>query len=164
VWQTGGLQRSERPEIALLAETPSKTTYNHVTGEEEEETEYELKGLKLFVKRGDQNFSGGMIGHIKLLSDKNTQVQRLLFRREPLWQVMMNVRLSTHVRCTYDEGEKILRLILKETVDKKDVPPEQRPQELVVYAFKPGRVPKDEFNEFVQALTSNPHLSKQPAA
>ena len=35
--------------------------------------ECELKGLKLFVKRGEKGFTGGMPGHIKLLSKKNSQ-------------------------------------------------------------------------------------------
>jgi hypothetical protein len=48
-----------------------------ITGEEDEDVELELKGVKLFIKRGDKNFSDGMIGHIKLLSNKTTLDERL---------------------------------------------------------------------------------------
>lgn len=37
----------------------------------------ELKGAKLFVKRGDKEFSTGMLGHVKLLKDKTTGEERL---------------------------------------------------------------------------------------
>lgn len=48
-----------------------------MTGEEGEQVEMELKGLKLFVKRGSNAFSEGIFGHIKLLSNLETQEQRL---------------------------------------------------------------------------------------
>ena len=48
-----------------------------VSGEENEEVKAELKGVKLFVKRGDKEFSTGMLGHIKLLSDNATEEERL---------------------------------------------------------------------------------------
>lgn len=47
------------------------------TGEEGEELEQEIKGVKLFVKRGNKPFASGMIGHLKLLSDRTTQAERL---------------------------------------------------------------------------------------
>jgi hypothetical protein len=48
-----------------------------VSGEEDEDVKAELKGLKLFVKRGTKEFSTGMLGHIKLLCDKATEEERL---------------------------------------------------------------------------------------
>jgi hypothetical protein len=57
--------------------TSDLTRNADVTGEEDEDVELELKGVKLFVKRGDKNFSDGMIGHIKLLSNKTTLDERL---------------------------------------------------------------------------------------
>jgi hypothetical protein len=48
-----------------------------LTGEEDEDAILELKGVKMYVKRGEDNFSGGMVGHIKLLSHKTTLSQRL---------------------------------------------------------------------------------------
>jgi len=39
--------------------------------------ESELKGVKLFVNRGGKGFGDGMIGHIKLLSNKQIQSDRL---------------------------------------------------------------------------------------
>jgi hypothetical protein len=33
--------------------------------------------VKLFVKRGNKPFSSGMVGHLKLLSDKSTSTERL---------------------------------------------------------------------------------------
>lgn len=48
-----------------------------VTGEEEEDVEEEIKGVKLFVKRGNKPFASGMVGHLKLLVDKKTSKERL---------------------------------------------------------------------------------------
>ena len=53
-----------------------------ITGEEEEDVESELKGVKLFVKRGDKSFSDGMLGHVKLLSNRTTLNERI---REPIF-------------------------------------------------------------------------------
>jgi hypothetical protein len=39
--------------------------------------ESELKGVKLFVKRGNKGFTGGMPGHIKLLSRSGSDDERL---------------------------------------------------------------------------------------
>jgi hypothetical protein len=59
-----------------------------------------------------------------------------VFRREPLWQVSMNVRLHPLVRCSFDKEAHVLRLILREPIEKADVPAEQWPQELVIYVLK----------------------------
>lgn len=48
-----------------------------ITGEENEVVELELKGVKLYIKRGKKPFSDGMHGHLKLLSDKTTLGERL---------------------------------------------------------------------------------------
>lgn len=48
-----------------------------MSGEEGEEVEAELKGAKLFVKRGQREFSSGMLGHVKLLKDKDSEEERL---------------------------------------------------------------------------------------
>jgi hypothetical protein len=37
----------------------------------------ELKGVKLYVKRGDKAFSDGVVGHVKLLSHRTTLDERL---------------------------------------------------------------------------------------
>jgi hypothetical protein len=47
------------------------------TGEEDEDVALELKGVKLYIKRGEESFSGGMTGHIKLLSHKTSSAKRL---------------------------------------------------------------------------------------
>ncbi|KAG5634810.1 hypothetical protein H0H81_000704 [Sphagnurus paluster] len=114
----------------------SKTAIEHITGEENEDVSSELKGVKLFIKRGNKAFSEGMVGHVKLLSDKKTQEQRVLLRREPLWQVSMNIRMHPTVRCIFDAGENVLRLILKEAIEQKDVPSQDWKHEVVVYALK----------------------------
>lgn len=41
------------------------------TGEEDEDVEAELKGVKLFLKRGRKEFTDGMYGHIKILTQKS---------------------------------------------------------------------------------------------
>ena len=117
-----------------------------ITGEEEEDVELELKGVKLYVKKGDKSFSDGMLGHIKLLSHRTTLDERicefhlfifygtpqtlvslppfflliifyLVFRREPLWKVSMNIRVQPTVRCSYVAEENVIRIVLKEVVE-----------------------------------------------
>ncbi|KAG6885757.1 hypothetical protein C0993_010269 [Termitomyces sp. T159_Od127] len=115
----------------LVAATPSTSTeVEHHTGEENEDVKQEIKGVKFFIKRGDKPFSDGMQGHIKLLSDKTTLEERLLFRREPLWQVSLNIRLHPSIRCTFDANEYILRILVTEPSESKDE------REIVVYALK----------------------------
>jgi len=131
----------------------SKSTVEYLTGEEDEDVELELKGVKLFVKRGDKPFSDGVVGHAKLLSSKTTLDERLLFRREPLWKVSMNVRMHPTVRCTYEPEENVLRLILQELVEQPNVAQEDRKKEIVVYALKPGRsCSKQDFKDFATSL------------
>lgn len=55
-----------------------------VTGEEEEDVEEEIKGVKLFVKRGNKPFASGMVGHLKLLVDRKTGKERLRASITPL--------------------------------------------------------------------------------
>ncbi|KAF9563590.1 hypothetical protein CPC08DRAFT_721548 [Agrocybe pediades] len=112
--------------------------YNHVTGEEDECVEAEQKGVKLYTKRGDKPFVDGVVGHIKILSHKETKEQRILFRREPLWKVSMNVRIKPSVRCTYVPEENVIRLVLKETVtlDDGSTNPNEEKSEVVIYALK----------------------------
>jgi len=138
---------------ALEAVMASKSTVEYLTGEEDEDVELELKGVKLFVKRGDKPFSDGVVGHAKLLSSKTTLDERLLFRREPLWKVSMNVRMHPTVRCTYEPEENVLRLILQELVEQPNVAQEDRKKEIVVYALKPGRsCSKQDFKDFATSL------------
>ncbi|KAJ2928556.1 hypothetical protein H1R20_g8549, partial [Candolleomyces eurysporus] len=133
------------------------------TREENEDVEQELKGVKLFVKRGNKPFSSGMIGHLKLLSEKSTSTERLLFRREPLWQVSMNVKVNSTVRCSYDAEENAVRLVLKEPVvsESTSSPKKDGALELVVYALKPGRAcSKQDFKEFAESLLKNGEFQK----
>jgi len=143
----------------LAAMETRKATVTQLTGEEDETVKSELKGVKLFIKRGTKGFTGGMPGHIKLLSRPGSDEERLLFRREPLWKVSMNVRVRPTVRCTFDEEDNVLRIVLKEAVEHGDGA--HSAQELVIYALKRGRVPKKDFKEFVEALLENP-LFKAP--
>lgn len=107
----------------------------------------EIKGLKLFVKRGNKEFTTGMLGHLKHLSHKETSEQRLgttnvlqtiftpnsldlVFRREPVWKVSMSVMLKPSTRCAFDEDQGILRITHMETIEGK------KGSEIVVYALK----------------------------
>lgn len=113
----------------------------------------ELKGVKLFVKRGDKPFSDGVVGHVKLLSSKTTLDERLLFRREPLWKVSMNVRMHPTVHCTYEAEEHVVRIILQELVEQPNVAQEDWKREIVVYALRPGRsCLKQDFKDFATSL------------
>ncbi|CAA7265213.1 unnamed protein product [Cyclocybe aegerita] len=141
--------------------SPPSTKYTHVTGEEDEDVELELKGVRLFTKRGSKPFAEGVAGHIKLLSDRKTSEQRLLFRREPLWKVSMNVRVQPTVRCTYVPEENVVRIILKETVDSPsgETKDGETKQELVIYALKPGRsCSKQDFKDFAETLSKSAHF------
>lgn len=159
----------------------AKKPSSHTTGEEGEVVISDLKGAKLFIKRGRKEFTSGMYGHIKLLSckldaseskedkggddgegqDKNPSKNRtrLLFRRDPLGQVSMNVALRSTVRCHFDEAENILRVILKElevTVDK------EVKENIVIYAIKPGRASKADFRAFAKAVCDSEQLKDAP--
>lgn len=144
-----------------------------MTGEEDEDVEAELKGVKLFVKRGSKEFADGILGHIKFLSHKTTKDERigsyrlsfvtvcsstheslpLVFRREPVWKVSMSVRLRPIVRCNFDEEHGILRLSLKErAVDQDGVPSGDCGEEVVIYALK-VRVPTCTFRGIPQHPT-----------
>ncbi|KAI3600696.1 hypothetical protein WG66_014193 [Moniliophthora roreri] len=163
----GPNSRRSAPLEAKAQVDKAQPNYTRVTGEEEEDVVSDLKGVKLFVKRGPREFTGGMLGHVKLLSsrNKNTVRERLLFRREPLWQVTMNALLRPSVRCTFDEEECILRVILAEAMNQEplgdDLPAVINP-ELVVYAIKPGRsCPKQDFVEFANAVLGCASLEKK---
>ena len=101
-----------------------------------------------------------MVGHLKLLSDRKTLKERLrtptlslpsyytkpdiylVFRREPLWQVSMNVKVNNGVRCTYEREENAIRLVLKEPAGGQLVSSSKDQQlEVVVYALKVRSLP-----------------------
>ncbi|RDB18559.1 hypothetical protein Hypma_000304 [Hypsizygus marmoreus] len=148
--------------VLAAAEVTPKSTVEHLTGEENEDVELELKGVRLLVKRGGKPFSDGMVGHVKLLSNKTNLDERLLFRREPLWQVSMNVRMLPTIRCTFDADEHVVRVILKEPIEKKDVPKEDWEREVVVYALKPSRsCSKQDFKDFANSLIESPGLKRR---
>ncbi|KAG2345818.1 hypothetical protein BDR05DRAFT_997911 [Suillus weaverae] len=125
-----------------------------VTGEEDESVSSELKGVKIFIKRGRKEFTDGNFGHIKVLTQNERT--RLLFRRDPLGQVSMNVVLRSAVRCHYDAGENILRVVLMEQVAVEGKEPKD---EVVIYALKPGRASKADFKVFAETLCTNHRLN-----
>ncbi|KAJ7591407.1 hypothetical protein C8J56DRAFT_562161 [Mycena floridula] len=131
--------------ITPIAKLKSKLA--HITGEEEEDTVCELKGVKLFKKRGNREFSSGMLGHVKVLSSKKDDKKRLVFRREPLWKISMNIAIQPTVLCSFDAEECILRIILKENGDQEGV------QDVMVYALKAGKAcSKKDFQTFSESL------------
>ncbi|KZP17580.1 hypothetical protein FIBSPDRAFT_864760 [Athelia psychrophila] len=105
------------------------------------------------ILRGNKAFTGGMPGHIKRLAHSERADQRLLFRREPLGKVSMNVPMSPAVRCSFDAEDGILRIVLKEAITAEGGNGAGT-HELVVYAIKRGRVPKQDFTEFAETLTA----------
>ncbi|KZT69296.1 hypothetical protein DAEQUDRAFT_669952 [Daedalea quercina L-15889] len=109
-----------------------------ITGEEDEDVTAEVKGAKIFIKRGENDYGDGILGHVKLLSHRESADERLVFRREPVWKVSMSVRLCPAVRCTFNEKEGVLRVVLKETQDCDGRSPDQRKENIVVYALKVG--------------------------
>ncbi|CCM02667.1 uncharacterized protein FIBRA_04771 [Fibroporia radiculosa] len=144
-----------KQEDPLAAQFYAKSSH---TGEEDEEVAAELKGVKVFIKRGDREFSDAILGHVKLLSHKQTGDERLLFRRELVWKVSMSVRLCPTVRCSFDEDQGVLRVSLKETEECEGIPPEKWQQRVVVYALKRGKTSKSDFADFAHAVTSSSPL------
>ena len=63
-----------------------------INGEEDEDTNAELRGVKLFIKRGKKDFSAGILGHIKYLRDKHTGEERL---GQSTWFFSMSSVLSS---------------------------------------------------------------------
>ncbi|KAG0698198.1 hypothetical protein DFH29DRAFT_1003076 [Suillus ampliporus] len=124
-----------------------------ITGEEDESISTELKGVKLFIKRGRREFTDGNFGHIKVLTQNERA--RLLFRRDPLGQVSMNVALRPAVRCHYDAGENILRVVLMEQVAVEGKEPKD---EVAIYALKPGRSSKADFKVFAEMVCADDRL------
>ncbi|THG92481.1 hypothetical protein EW026_g8433, partial [Hermanssonia centrifuga] len=133
-----------------------------VTGEEDEEVKAELKGVKLFIKRGGKEFSSGMLGHVKLLSHNNTHEDRLVFRRELVLKVAMSATIRPAVRCTFDEEQGILRVALKETVKREDAVDPGVCQQVVVYALKRGKSSREDFANFAKAVMGSPQLTAPP--
>ncbi|KAI0831893.1 hypothetical protein BC628DRAFT_1350403 [Trametes gibbosa] len=118
----------------LAAQSYSTTTHTNITGEEDEEVVTELKGAKVFIKRGERDFCEGILGNVKLLKHKETGHERILFRREPVMKVSMNVPLRPLVRCSFDEVQGQLRIALMERVE--DAAQQER---VAVYALKVRR-------------------------
>lgn len=48
----------------------------------------------------------------------------------------MSVRLQPAVRCTFDENECVLRVVLKEAQERGDASSDLRKEDIVVYALK----------------------------
>lgn len=67
--------------------------------------------------------------YLRFLLNANERINAVVFRREPLWKVSMNVRVRPTVRCTFDEEDDVLRVAAMEAV-------EDASDELVIYAFK----------------------------
>ncbi|KAL1707002.1 hypothetical protein EV121DRAFT_268853 [Schizophyllum commune] len=129
------------------------------TGEEDEDATVEIRAIRLYTKRGSKGFSEGIVGTMKVLRHKETQKQRLrrmlkrvlvslVFRRDPLFQVAMNVRVQEGMRCTYDAKDRVVRIVTRE-------PSSEGTPEIVIYAMKPSRsCPKTKFEEFGEAMTT----------
>lgn len=153
---TGTQDEIEKTDDPLAAHHYTKSTIVSLTGEEDEHTKSELKGVKVFIKRGDREFTDGILGNIKHLSHKDTADERLLFRREPVWKVSMSVRLRPTVRCSFDEDQGILRVALKEADKCENAISGQQKQEIVVYAIKRGKASRDDFAQFARSVVSSP--------
>ncbi|KAM5534473.1 hypothetical protein V8D89_011805 [Ganoderma adspersum] len=151
----------------LAASAQSTATAQKVpTGEEDEEIETEIKGAKVFIKRGNRDFCEGILGNVKLLKHKETGDHRILFRREPVWKVTMSVRLRPTVRCSFDEAQSALRVTLKEPIE------DTQHEHLVIYVLKAladsrsvarlavqrGKASRSEFAEFAKTVAASARL------
>ncbi|KXN86205.1 hypothetical protein AN958_10393 [Leucoagaricus sp. SymC.cos] len=151
--------------VLTQAKASAKLAIDQATGEENENIEVELKGVRLYVKRGDRPFAEGIAGHCKVLKDRTSRQERLLFRREPLWKISMNVRLGPSTRCTWDAAENVLRIVTQEPKSDVTTTETSKSSEIVVYAMKPGRsCSKQDFEMFSEALIKNPRLKPSVSA
>ncbi|KAI0714159.1 hypothetical protein C8T65DRAFT_644922 [Cerioporus squamosus] len=144
----------------LAGPTPSTSTQivTTVTGEEDEEVSSELKGAKLFIKRGERDFCEGILGNVKLLKHKETGAERILFRREPIWKVTMSVRLRPAVRCSFDEAQGALRVTLKERGE------DTQREQLAIYVLRRGKASRTDFAEFARAAVESARAQEQASA
>ncbi|KAI0642003.1 hypothetical protein C8Q79DRAFT_1013894 [Trametes meyenii] len=151
VWSMtdGDVTANQTASDPLAAHSYATSTQTIVTGEEDESASTELKGAKVFIKRGDRDFCEGILGHAKLLKHRQTGAERLLFRREPVMKVSVNVRMHPLVRCSFDETQGLLRVTLKEPVEDTQL------EHIVVYALKRGKASRAEFAEFAKAVMSS---------
>ncbi|KIY51874.1 hypothetical protein FISHEDRAFT_70372 [Fistulina hepatica ATCC 64428] len=128
------------------------------TGEEEEDVEAEIKRLKVFIKRGEDGFSGGIVGNIKLLLHPESGARRLLFRRDTLLNVAMNVRLNPFVRCMFDAEEGALRVLVTEPAKPSDAHSEANGVSsekgiVTIYALRPSKtLPAATFRDFADKV------------
>ncbi|TBU34007.1 hypothetical protein BD311DRAFT_840402 [Dichomitus squalens] len=154
--QTSPAFASSDPSDPLAASIhPVPSAQKVLTGEEDEEVQTEIKGAKVFIKRGDRDFCEGILGNVKILKHKETGHLRILFRREPIWKVTMSVRLRPTVRCTFDEAQGALRVTLKEPIE------DTQQEHLVIYALKRGKASRSEFAEFAKAVADSAQLQVQ---
>ncbi|KAH9893185.1 hypothetical protein C8Q73DRAFT_836457 [Cubamyces lactineus] len=142
----------------LAALTYATSTEVVLTGEEDESAVAEVKGAKVLIKRGERDFCEGILGHVKLLRHKDTGRERILFRREPVLKVSMNVRLHPLVRCSFDESQGLLRVTLKEPIEGS------LQEQVVVYALKRGKASRAEFADFAKAVLESARLHEQASA
>ncbi|TFK53415.1 hypothetical protein OE88DRAFT_1733342 [Heliocybe sulcata] len=153
----GSKEESAQLEDALARPAHTPSSHDYTTGEEDENVLAEMKSVRLLVRHGHKEFADCGRGHIKLLSRKDDKKERLVFRREQVLKLGMNVRLRPTVRCTFSDEEGVLRVTLKEAkgVEKGEG------TELVVYALKAGKSSIKELEEFSKMVTLSPHLSKK---
>ncbi|KAH9851853.1 hypothetical protein C2E23DRAFT_827921 [Lenzites betulinus] len=150
------------PALAATASDPlaalsySTTPQTNVTGEEDEEVVTALRGAKVFIKRGERDFCEGILGNVKLLKHKKTGHERILFRREPVMKVSMNVPLRPLVRCSFDEAQGQLRVALMEPAE--DAAQQDR---VAVYALKRGKASRTEFADFAQAIMESARVLRE---
>lgn len=167
---SGRLDIKENVVGQALAKATSKSTAkpitNRVTGEENEDVEMELNSVKLYIKRGDKPFTEGIVGHFKLLKDRTTLDERLLFRREPLWKISINARVNRSLRCSFDPTDNTLRIVTQEPrTDGFMTSACQECLEIVIYAMKPGRsCSEHDFKVFAEALIKNSRLKSSSSS
>ncbi|OSD05371.1 hypothetical protein PYCCODRAFT_1475421 [Trametes coccinea BRFM310] len=142
----------------LAALSYATSTQTIVTGEEDERVIAEVKGAKVYIKRGERDFCEGILGNVKLLRHKDSRQERILFRREPVMKVSMNVRLQPLVRCTFDEAQGLLRVTLKEPIEGS------QQDQVVVYAMKRGQSSKADFADFAHSVLESSRLCAQASA
>ncbi|KAL7280639.1 hypothetical protein ACG7TL_005577 [Trametes sanguinea] len=143
----------------LAALSYATSTQTIVTGEEDERVIAEVKGAKVYIKRGERDFCEGILGNVKLLRHKDSRQERIqVFRREPVMKVSMNVRLQPLVRCTFDEAQGLLRVTLKEPIEGS------QQDQVVVYAMKRGQSSKADFADFAHSVLESSRLCAQVPA
>ena len=103
-----GGEDGEDDNAPIPAEEPTKPDqFKKGAGEEDEDTLFELEGVKLFEKQADGKWEKLGVGLVRINENRTTKKRRLLSRSEGVGQVLLNTNLFAGMRATVLQGAKL---------------------------------------------------------